>query len=501
MPDLDEQLRRYFDATAPAIDPETAARGAEDRTREIALVESSTRRGWRAVPLAIAAVSIMIVGIGGFLALRDGTPEDEAIKDDAAEPSPRPSGVRGDTLQWERGRVPDDQTGFVQLLTDGKRFYWIGDRIYSSLDGTTWDEVEFADGVSTPLLEDRPADAASAGQIIWSDRSSGYSPGQDQATMTVEIVGIDGSVRVSELTLTVDEADVTTMIAELQNGVTTIGPRGALATARLSVQDYAPLLHDVLGAELNSVVSIRLDLRVPGTTLLVELPDRTERIVLADHGASTRSVEVAPTRVIGWHSTDGVAWTEIPAVGPFAVGAEPQSSLTATTSGFVSLGGQGWFSSDGLAWSGLDGPLGEPCCEPPIAWGPRAVYSGTLGGIVAADESGFATLPGSDAEDRAISRGGLGAGEVGIGYLTDIERTPGSPSLGEVALGEVALDIVYSPDGTSWRRQPLPDEIGDLYSVFDHYGIVGGVDAIAVLAENDTGLELWLGSPTEGDGS
>ena len=73
---------------------------------------------------------------------------------------------------------------------------------------------------------------------------------------------------------------------------------------------------------------------------------------------------------------------------------------------------------------------------------------------------------------------------------------PDSPSF-----GEVALDIVYSPDGTSWRRQPLPDEIGDLYSLFDHYGVVGGAESIAVLAENDTGLELWLGTPTESDGS
>jgi hypothetical protein len=190
MADLDEQLRRYFDATAPAIDAETAVRGADDRAREVALVESVTRRGWRAVPLAIAAASIMIIGIGGFLALRDGrsdVAEDVVIDGSAADGLPRASDIRGDTLQWERGRVPDDQIGFVQLLTDGKRFYWIGDRIYSSPDGRTWDEVEFAEGVSTPLLEGRPADAASAGQIIWSDRSSGYSPGQDQATMTVEI--------------------------------------------------------------------------------------------------------------------------------------------------------------------------------------------------------------------------------------------------------------------------------------------------------------------------
>lgn len=171
MPDLDEQLRRYFDTTAPAIDPETATRDAG--AREVALVESSTRRGWRAVPLA--------------------------IEDGAAEASPRASGVRGDSLPSERGRVPEGQTGFVQLLTDGKRFYWIGNRIYSSLGGRAWDEVEFAEGVSTPLLEGRMADAASAGQIIWSDRSSGYSPGQDPSTMTVEIVGIDGSIRVTSV--------------------------------------------------------------------------------------------------------------------------------------------------------------------------------------------------------------------------------------------------------------------------------------------------------------
>jgi hypothetical protein len=122
------------------------------------------------------------------------------------------------------------------------------------------------------------------------------------------------------------------------------------------------------------------------------------------------------------------------------------------------------------------------------------VYSATLGGIVAADASGFATLPASDADDRAISSGGLGAGEVGIAYLTDIERTPGSPSF-----GEVALDIVYSPNGTSWRRQPLPDEIGELHSFFDFYAVVGGAESIAVLAENDTGLELWLGTPTDGE--
>jgi hypothetical protein len=65
---------------------------------------------------------------------------------------------------------------------------------------------------------------------------------------------------------------VTTTIAELQSGVTTIAPRGALATARLSVQDCGPLLHDVLGDQFDSVVSIRLDSQVPGTTLRSNCP-------------------------------------------------------------------------------------------------------------------------------------------------------------------------------------------------------------------------------------
>ena len=46
----------------------------------------------------------------------------------------------------------------VQLLSDGKRFYWLGDRIFTSLDGTTWEPIDFDGGIPTRLLDGRRAE-------------------------------------------------------------------------------------------------------------------------------------------------------------------------------------------------------------------------------------------------------------------------------------------------------------------------------------------------------
>ncbi len=66
----------------------------------------------------------------------------------------------------------------------------------------------------------------------------------------------------------------------------------------------------------------------------------------------------------------------------------------------------------------------------------------------------------------------------------------------------MTFDIVYSADGISWQRQPLPEGIGDLYCCYlDVYGVVVGREQVAVLADSDDGLELWLATPTTQDNS
>ena len=84
-----------------------------------------------------------------------------------------------------------------------KRRYWIGNSIYSSIDGSSWEQVVFDEGTTTSLLGGRMADAASSGRLISSDRGD-VTPNADPTTMEVEVVGIDGSVRVSKLSSGLD---------------------------------------------------------------------------------------------------------------------------------------------------------------------------------------------------------------------------------------------------------------------------------------------------------
>lgn len=511
MRDLDDQIRRYLDATAPAVDVESGVSTiAEDET-VIALAEHPRQRGRWVRTLAVAAsIAILAVGIAGIFAIRDdpaatiesdgsATTVDAGADETAPEPSARPSGERGEGLEWVRGAVPNGSPlEFVQLLSDGKRFYWVGDRIYTSLDGTTWEVVDFDGGMPTRLLDGRRAEAVWAGQLIQSEPFPSLGSTSGEPAVSVEIVGIDGSVRSSTLS-PAENATGPTVVAEIQQSQATIGTRGAVVVARLSVQDYQPLLADVLGAEAESVVSVRLDRQGASETLQVELRDRTERIVLVDQGVNTSDFEVLPTGPIAWHSPDGVTWTPILARGPFAPGVDASTFATGTASGFFavarsnsfSTAGSGWFSADGLSWSELDGDL--PCCEVATPWGTRALITTTDGDdFLAADADGITTLTGSGAETLTQqAHRSLGAGEAGVAYLVDLDP-PVDPT----------FDIVYSPDGASWQRQPLPDLIGDLYCCFlDNYGVVVGAESVAVLSAAESGLELWLGTPLAAEAS
>jgi hypothetical protein len=456
--------------------------------------EPPGRRAGR-VRLLVAAAVIAVVGVGGAVALRagDGSSTVETDPVDTREqldsttqdivPQPRPSGARGDTLKWELGAVPGDPSGFIQMMSDGKTLYWIGSRIYSSVEGKTWTEVELDDGPVPGLVGQGMVDAVWAGQLVVSEAGG--------ANVRVEIVGLNGSSRIATLSAQID-SDTTTMVG-VHGARATIGPRGVVVAARLSVLDFGPLIIDVLGADAGLVESIQLDDDGVSETLVVQLPNGSERVRLLDHGiVDSQEPQVAPTGPIGWHTTDGTNWTPIPAVGPFVPGDHTEVNVTATTGGFVAFDstGQGWFSTDGASWPEIDGqtdPLGGGAV---IAWSDQALALGRITGLQTISDQGFASLPLTDADAWSTFGRSFGAGEGGIAYLVDVDPD-----------AEI-FDIVYSPDGISWQRQALPEGIGDLYCCFfDVYGVVVGREQVAVLADGDHGLELWLATPTTQENS
>ncbi|MGI9623708.1 MAG: hypothetical protein ACR2PK_12795 [Acidimicrobiales bacterium] len=487
MPDLCDQLKRYLDATTVAADAEPTTVDESDDDVVALLDERPARRRGR-VGLLVAAMAIAVAGTIGILALRSN---DESVTVDTADeselvgpgptPAPRPSGVLGDDLAWEQGSVPDEASGFLTLLSDGKSFYWVGAGLYSSGDGQTWAEVDFGNDPLPSLIGTGMVDAVFAGQLV--------STSAANTSVLVEIVGIDGSIRSTMLSPEAALDSSATVIVDINDTRATIGPHGTVVTARLAVRDFGPLIEDVLGVDADSVVAVRLVAQAEDETLEVELSSGVETIRLIDHGIEdSHDFEVAPTGTVGWHSTEGVDWAPI-AAGPFAARNSVETIVTATPSGFVAIGGRGWFSPDATSWAELSDPTTQLCCEPGVAWRGQALMRNAGGGLQSVGGEGVATLPLADGEAPSRYSRSIGAGEVGIAYLVDVD--PDVPT----------FDIVYSPDGGSWKRQPLPTGIGELYCCyFDVYGVVVGLERVGVLANGDEGLGLWLGTPSLREG-
>lgn len=487
MPDVADQLRKYFDATAPSMDDHLTQLSPEPGATEAFGPQSRPGRA----RFAVAAIWIVLAGVAGFVAVQsvnnstdyetltaDPAQQTESLPVDSDPESSRPSDSVGTTLEWELGEVPSsDPDTFRQLLTDGKTLYWIGDAMYSSTDGVIWTEVIF-DDVEPSLLELGMIDNAWAGQLAISAASGG--------TVAVELIGVDGSIK-SETLLPSLEPDVYSIV-EISDPVVTVGSRGVLVAARLSVLDFRAVVEAVLGGEAEAVTSVRIDEGAEFETLIVRTASRTERIVLSENGVvDSHEVEVAPSGTIGWHSPDGQTWTPIPAKGPFGVDGRLETSLTATTAGFVGIttDGTGWFSSDGGHWTEIDGLPPTACCERLVPWTGRALAWDAAGGLGVLDKNGFTDLFIDGLPPRSTFSRSFSAGEVGIGYLADIDPDAGT------------FQVVYSPDGISWEAQLLPDMVGDLYCCYlDVYGTVVGREHVAVLALGDSGLQLWLASPT-----
>lgn len=490
MPELGDQLRRYFDATAPPVehlDRPPVGRSPEPVVAATPDPRPHPRRPW----FAVAAAAIVLAGAAGFVALRSGTDSadgdsriatdlelsEDASVDPVPEISASEAAVRT-TLEWELGAAPEsDPDTFRQLLSDGKTLYWIGDAVYSSPDGVNWVEVTF-DDVQPALLESGMIDSAWAGQLTTSLASQG--------SVSVELIAIDGSVR-SETLSPVLEPDVYSVV-DIADAVATVGGRGIVIAARLSVRDFQDVVRGALGDEATEVTSVRVDDGTEHETLIVRVAGRTERIALAEAGvADSHELEVAPSGTIGWHSPAGDTWAPISAAGPFAIDGGLERSVTATSAGFVGVtaDGVGWFSGDGLTWAATESIAPSACCDRLVSWTGRALALDSRGGITVVDENGFASLPLTGLPLPSAFSRSFGAGEAGLVYLTDVD--PEVPS----------FEIVYSPDGTTWEAQQLPESVGDLYCCYlDVYGVVGGRERVAVLARGVAGLELWLGAPT-----
>lgn len=490
MPELGDQLRRYFDATAAPLDHAATPHAAPSPEPEALDALDPTSRASR-TRFAMAAVAVMLAGVAGFAAVRssnDSTGQETRTADQAeltesppADPdaeSSRPSGFVGTTLEWELGTVPNaDPDAFRQLLSDGKTLYWIGDAVHSSPDGVIWTEVIF-DDTQPSLLHLGAINSAWAGQLTASEASS--------AGVTVELIAIDGSVRAETLSPTL-EPDVYSVV-EIRDPVATVGNRGVVVAARLSVRDFGSVANEVLGAEADEVTSVSIDDGAEFETLIVRVAGRTERIELAESGVvDSHELEVAPSGTIGWRSHDGETWTPIPAGGPFGIDGGLETSVSATAAGFVGItsDGTGWFSSDGENWTASDGVAPTACCERLVPWNGRALARDSGGGLSVVGEDEFAALFVDGLPPRSTFSRSFSAGEAGIVYLADVD--PDVPS----------FEIVYSPDGAAWERQQLPEDVGDLYCCYlDVYGVAAGRENVAVLARGDAGLQLWLATPT-----
>ena len=354
MPDLAEQIRLYIDETM----------GAEREVDPVYLPEPPSPRIGRSW-LLVAALVLAIAAVGAVLVVNQAGDDvetdavtDDGVPDSATGPvTPRPSGVRGTTLDWKMGAVPEDGQDFPQLLSDGKNLYWIGDRIHMSTDGSTWTTAEFEAG-SEPLIAGIPVvDGVWAGRLIITHPND-----IAQREIPVRIAGLDGSLDTTDLPLPgADSGDGPPPGASDIAG--TIGPRGAIVTA-VDATDSRLGWHTSDGIEWTAI-----------------------------HDAEP-------------FATNDSGVLQITAIASGFVAVDGQARV--------------WHASDGLEWTRVDGDAASVAGARLLAWDDRALLAGVESGFVAFAADGIDQLI-PDADRPSVFGNSIGAGHAGIAYLVPLD--------------------------------------------------------------------------------
>ncbi len=255
-------------------------------------------------------------------------------------------------------------------------------------------------------------------------------------------------------------------------GAVGIGPAGVVARTH-STLDFDALITTKLGSGWADQLET-FDYS-NGVLSITTSEGRSTKIVWADEGFEPGDVA---DRGFGFHSRDGETWTPIPDF-PANV-----SEIVGVPDGFIARGGDGqgtgiWHSADGLVWRRLGGS-GDGAI---VAWADGVIETDGVRRFDHWTATGELALPMTTelpdtwtVSEKAIGAGPLGVVTVGIG-----DRT-----------------ILFSPDGTEWSLQAMPDSMVVASRGRPDTNVAVGDDAVVVLARTGEGdasaPAIWLGT-------
>jgi hypothetical protein len=165
MPELDEQLRRYFDATAPAVETDPASMRRSD-AGVLILLEDHPKHRARSPRVLVAAVVIAVAGLVAAALLWTGDGSNGTETGPVEQPDPPPMESSTAELVWTKTSysVPDST---AVVIGDGAELFVIGTGVDSSLDGVSWENRDIADMPSVESLTgDWTASDAASGKVV-----------------------------------------------------------------------------------------------------------------------------------------------------------------------------------------------------------------------------------------------------------------------------------------------------------------------------------------------
>lgn len=211
-------------------------------------------------------------------------------------------------------------------------------------------------------------------------------------------------------------------------------------------------------------------------------------IVTADVDEVSLGDQHVSSRRVAWFLPDGEEWEPIELPRPGS-----REALTAIASGFTVIDDAGalWFSHDGSDWSEVEAPDGPIDAIGVVPWADQAIVIAHSGTYVFADER-LAPLPVTDIDGPGLSSGPpfhtVGTGGAGLAYLVEAASEPSM------------FELVYSPNGVKFERQPLPEDVAawpENYplGIWGPLGVVVGSEQVLYLADHVDGAQIWIGTP------
>lgn len=495
MLDLDDQIRKYFEATTTAGATTFDVTEATPVSRLDVASLHPTRRPLR-ISLVAAAV-IAIVGVGGLLAFRqNGEPDlvetvagDDAQSDDdhdgvaAVVPStPEPS-IPPSTLPPTSVEATPAAVGVATSL--------VWERVDVEETGSPLSDASLAAGVidaGDRLLvvhgeQTIEAISTSVDGIVWTTRQTPESPGEAHGVVAawqdtivvasggggIAVVGGAASMNPSQVVISRPDTPLQTTIFEGASiGPAAIGPAGiVLIEGPRLFGDI--VVHNVLGSGATANLS---GFTVDDGVLRATMNDgEIVEIVLAEYGYDGDDLE----QDTPWFSSDGERWIEI---AEFPGGVR---HLIATETGFLGFTDRtAWHSTDGIGWQAI-GEIDIP--HPPRRW---------QGGAVLTDGAVYVAVTAEGVRELSA----LPLPEPGAAWDRLQILTAGGLGIAHVDL--VAGEYRFSSDGDDWASLPLPVAMAaaDGSGWFSPSGTAADQAVLMLLFEAD-GLTpaWWLGTP------